>query len=155
MHDRGFDRLSEREKECLRLYYANLEIKEIAAELGLSPNTVKEHLRDARRHLGTSRSMQAARLLIDHEKESRGVYPPSRVGLVRDFAEDGAAPGRPDLPPIARNRYNFGILLRIGLIIAIAFGAVALTGALLVGAEAITRLFVDHEIDISDPPYRQ
>jgi DNA-binding CsgD family transcriptional regulator len=154
MGDREFDRLNERQRQCLRLFYANLEIKEIAVELNLSPNTVREHLRDARRLLRTSRSMQAARLLVDHERDIQGVSPPNRIGLERisNDQDDAAGPNR---RPAVRNRYNLGILARIGLIIAIAFGAVALTGALLVGAEAITRLFVDHEIDISDPPYQQ
>jgi DNA-binding CsgD family transcriptional regulator len=154
MSDRQFDRLSERQKQCLRLFYANLEIKEIAIELNLSPNTVKEHLRDARLMLHASRSMQAARLLIDHERDTQGVSPPSRVGLERNLLEGGVAT-EPAFWPAARNRYNLGFLSRIGLIVAIAFGVVAFAGALLSSAEAITSLFIDFGIDISDPPYRQ
>lgn len=154
MSDRNFDRLSERQKQCLRLFYANLEIKEIGAELGVSPNTIREHLRDARQILQTNRSMHAARLLVDHERDTQGIAPPNRVGFQSDVGDQGDADVSQRRPAV-RNRYNLGVLTRIGLIVAIAFGAVALTGALLVGAEAITRLFVGHGIDISDPPYRQ
>lgn len=155
MSYRRFDMLSERQKQCLRLYYANLEIKEIAARLSLSPNTVKEHLRDARRLLCVSRSMQAARIFVDHERDTHGVSPPKRVGLKEFPSDKGAAEAMVMRSAAARNRYNLGILQRIGLIVAIAFIAVALGGSLLVGADAITRIFVEYGIDISDKPYRE
>lgn len=150
------DRLSERQRECLRLVHANLEAKEIAARLGLSPHTVNEHLRDARRVLRVPRSIQAARLLIEHERDNRIVPEPIGVELAPDHGDAGdaispAAPAR----IVRKNRYNLGILTRVGLIVAIALGAVALAGALLVGAEAISRIFRAEQVDISDPPYRQ
>ncbi len=150
-----FTMLNARQKQCLRLFYANYGIKEIGAELGLSPNTVNEHLRSARRVLGTHRSMQAARLLFNHERPNIDVSTPNPIDRRREDEQPSPAtiPAQPAIA--ARNRYNLGILTRIGLIIAIAFGAVALTGALLVGAEAITRIFTGYRIDISDPPYRQ
>ena len=147
--------LNERQKQCLRLFYTNLEVKEIARELGLSPHTVNEHLRDARRILGLSRSMQAARLLVESEGTNRSVSEPIGLDRPADAAdiESASLPAEPE--SAVRNRYNLGVLTRMGLIVAIAFVAVALAGALLVGAEAITRIFVDYRIDISDPPYRQ
>jgi len=144
--------LNERQRQCLRLYYANLEIKEIARELGLSPHTVREHLRDARRILGVGRSMQAARLLVEYERDTLGVPLPNRVGLERRFRQESGATA---ITAVARNRYPIGPLIRIGLIVAIAFGAVALAGALLVGAEAITHVLWTERIDLSDTPYRQ
>jgi len=155
MTDRRLEQLSERQRECLRLLYANLGVKEIAAELNLSPFTVRTHLRDARRIVGASRSMQAARLFVEHERDTSGIATPNRIGLDRQFANDVSATPLGDPAAVARNRYQFGILTRFGLIVAIAFVAVAFAGALLVGADAITRIFVDHRIDISDPPYRQ
>jgi len=155
MHDRSVDQLSDRQKECLRLLYANLGIKEIAAELNLSPFTVRTHLRDARRTIGASRSMQAARMLVEHERDTSGIATPNRIGLDRRFADDVSATSPGSSAAVARNRYPFGFLTRIGLIVAIAFGAVALAGALLVGAEAITQIFQAERIDISDYPYRQ
>lgn len=154
MNDWPSNRLKERQKECLRLFYANLEVKEIASEIGLSPNTVKKYLLDARRTLGVSRSMQAARILVEYERDTQGVPPPKRLVALPDLADDHEALVEAASSTNARNRYNLTLLQRLGLIVAIALGAVALAGALLVGAEAITRIFVDYEIDISDPPYR-
>lgn len=145
--------LSERQKQCLRLFYANFEVKEIGAELELSPNTVKKYLGDARRTLGASRSMQAARFLVEFERDTQGVSPPSRIAPDPEIADPEDAPEQ--IGPAARNRYNLTILQRIGLIVAIAFIAVALGGALLVGADAITRIFVGYGIDISDESYRK
>ena len=154
MNDRNPGQLNERQKQCLRLFYANLGIKEIAAELNLSPFTVRGHLRDARRLLGAGRSMTAARLLVDYERNTFGIATPNRVGLDRDLDDENPATPTGLSIGAVRNRYNLGILTRIGLIVAIAFVAVALAGALLVGAEAITRIFLDYRIDIPDPPYR-
>ena len=133
----------------MRLFYANLEIKEIASEVGLSPNTVKKYLSDARRAIGVSRSMQAARLLVEYEQDTQSVSPPKRLGVAGEVLDMERALVEELSPASARNRYNLTFLQRMGLIVAIAFA-----GALLVGAEAITRIFVDYEIDISDPPYR-
>jgi DNA-binding CsgD family transcriptional regulator len=63
----GFQALSEREKETLRLLLSGHDIKSIAAGLGLSVHTVNERLREARRKLGASSSRQAARILADIE----------------------------------------------------------------------------------------
>lgn len=153
MNDWPSNRLNERQKDCLRLFYANLEVKEIASEIGLSPNTVKKYLLDARRTLGVSRSMQAARILVEYERDTRGVPPPKRMVALPDLADNHGALVEAASSTDARNRYNLTILQRLGLIVAIALGAVALAGALLVGAEAITRIFVDYKIDVSDPPY--
>jgi len=148
MEQHRFDKLSERQRQCLRLCYANLAIKEIGAELGLSPFTVREHLRDCRRILNVNRSMQAARLLVHHEQDTFGVPLPNRIGLDRQFPDESGAAA----DATARNRYPLGTLQRIGLIVAIAFGAVALIGGLLVGAEAITWIFRAEGIDLSDYP---
>jgi DNA-binding CsgD family transcriptional regulator len=64
----GFQSLSEREKETLRLLLGGHDIKSIAADLGLSVHTVNERLRDARRKLGASSSRQAARILAEVEQ---------------------------------------------------------------------------------------
>jgi len=66
----GFQALSEREKETLRLLLGGHDIKSIALDLGLSVHTINERLREARRKLGVSSSRQAARILA--EVEQRG-----------------------------------------------------------------------------------
>ena len=153
----AFSRLNQRQRECLRLVYRNLEAKEIARELGLSPHTVVEHLRDARRVLGASRSMHAARLLVEHEQDNRLGYQP--VGVTRQgnganvaivpVTTMGVAAG------IRKNRYNFSYLERLGLIVGIAVGVIALTGSLAMGAHVVSQVLVNHKIDLSDSAYRR
>jgi DNA-binding CsgD family transcriptional regulator len=157
MDDVAFSRLNQRQRECLRLVYRNLEAKEIARELGLSPHTVVEHLRDARRVLGASRSMHAARMLVEYEQDNRIGYEP--LGVTRQgnaammsivpVTAMGVAAG------IRKNRYNFSHLERLGLIVGIALGIIALTGALAMGAHVVTQVLVDRHIDLSDSAYRR
>jgi DNA-binding CsgD family transcriptional regulator len=61
------EQLSDGQKEALRLYYQRLSAKEIAQALKLSPDGVHARLKTARRVLGVSDSMVAARLLHEHE----------------------------------------------------------------------------------------
>lgn len=151
MGNQPIDELTERQKQCLRGIYANLSIKEIGQQLNLSPHTVNEHLRDARRVLRVSRSMEAARILVAHEGDTRDVPMPMGV------AADAASNDTDTASPIGhvRNRYNLTALQRIGLTVAVAFSALAFAGALIGGADAINRVFVGYGIDISDPPYRK
>lgn len=146
----AISRLSERQKQCLRLFYANLSAKEIGLELGLSPHTVNEHLRDARKLLGVARSMEAARILVAAEGDNRPVSDAIGVELDEGRTDDARA----SQIGLVRNRYNLGVLTRIGLIVGIALSAMALAGALLVGAEAITHIFRAEQINLSDPSYK-
>lgn len=157
MDDLALSRLNHRQRECLRLVYRNLEAKEIARELGLSPHTVVEHLRDARRVLGASRSMHAARMLVEYERDNRIGYEPvgvtrqGNIAMVSDVpAEASSAAAR-----IRKNRYNFSHLERLGLIVGIAVGVIALTGSLAMGAHVVSQVLVDHKIDLSDSAYRR
>lgn len=151
MGSHRIDELTERQKQCLRGIYANLSIKEIGQQLDLSPHTVNEHLRDARRVLSLSRSMEAARLLVAREGDTRDVPTPS--GVAAEAVLTHTDPASP--MGLARNRYNLTTLQRIGLTVGVAFSAIAFAGALIVGADAINRVFVGYGIDISDPPYRK
>ncbi len=83
----GFDRLTEGQKECLRLFHARFEVKDIARRIGRSPVTVHQRLAAARKHLGVDRSVEAARLLFEHERDE-----PDKAGqaaLVVDAETDG------------------------------------------------------------------
>ncbi|MEI9928814.1 MAG: helix-turn-helix transcriptional regulator [Sphingomonas sp.] len=62
-----FDRLTERQRSCLRLVGALANSKEIARELGISRHTVDEHIRVAMATLGLSSRYEAARALAAHE----------------------------------------------------------------------------------------
>lgn len=72
--------LSERQREVLRLVSRDRNSKEIARELGLSDETVKNHIKAATRRLGVSSRFDAARLLrLEEQGDPRVVIDPSRV----------------------------------------------------------------------------
>ena len=64
------DRLSERQKECLRLVWRHQSSKDIARQLGLSNHTVDDYLRKAIRTLDATDRIDAARRLHDTETDT-------------------------------------------------------------------------------------
>lgn len=147
--------LNERQKQCLRLVYDNLEAKEIAQRLSLSPHTVNEHLREARRILGVSRSMQAARILVGLEGHERLV--PKPLGVVPDETptDEDVEPGDAPPAPVRGNRYDLSGLRRLGIVMGLALVVIVLGGALVGTADLVGRLFTRYAIDISDGPYKR
>lgn len=80
------EKLSAREKDCLRLVLTTDAHKQIAFQLGISTNTVDGHLKSAMRKLGVSSSVRAARMLAAHEDaaappQSWGDHPPPLPGV--------------------------------------------------------------------------
>jgi DNA-binding CsgD family transcriptional regulator len=65
----GYQALTSKEKETLRLLLNGYDAKSMARHLGLSVHTVNERLRDARRKMSVSSSREAARLLSDVERQ--------------------------------------------------------------------------------------
>lgn len=65
----GYQALTEKEKQTLRLMVRGHDAKSMARHLGLSVHTVNERLRDARRKLEVSSSREAARLVFRTEAE--------------------------------------------------------------------------------------
>src|SRR6185312_10845080 len=141
----GFQALSEREKETLRLLLGGHDIKSIASGLGLSVHTVNERLREARRKLGASSSRQAARILAEAEQGSHSPGPsfsgPSFSG-VPHFSADrqsgvaGSTAGAADHEPSYRTpgrgqslTWLAGAMLIMSLIIAAAVVSLVLQGS--------------------------
>ncbi|MBC6980169.1 helix-turn-helix transcriptional regulator [Caulobacter sp. 17J80-11] len=60
----GIERLTPRERECLRLVAQHLRSKEIARRLNISQHTVDAHLNEARRRLGAATRREAALMLL-------------------------------------------------------------------------------------------
>ncbi len=147
--------LNERQKQCLRLVYDNLEAKEIAQRLSLSPHTVNEHLRDARRVLGVSRSMQAARILAGIEGHERTVPKPFGVDTDPAVADEEVEPRAAPEASVRGNRYRLSGSQRLGIVVGLALVVVVLGGALIGTADLVARLFTRYGIDISDGPYRR
>ena len=56
--------LSRRESEVMRLVSDGLQPKEIAAHLGISLHTVKDHMRNASRRLGARNGKHAVALFL-------------------------------------------------------------------------------------------
>jgi DNA-binding CsgD family transcriptional regulator len=61
-------RLSAGQLDCLRLVDEHLSSKEIAHELGISPHTVDQRIRQALAILGVERRAQAARIVAQYEE---------------------------------------------------------------------------------------
>lgn len=131
----GFQSLSEREKEALRLLLGGHDIKSIAADLGLSVHTVNERLREARRKLGASSSRQAARLLAEAEHGGPNFSGLPNLSADKEFGVVGAAAGtashvHPHRTPGRGHSIAWlaGGMLVMSLIIAAAVASFALQG---------------------------
>ncbi|QKR99741.1 helix-turn-helix transcriptional regulator [Sphingomonas sp. CL5.1] len=147
--------LTDREKECLRLLAHPMKAKDIARETQLSVYTVNEHLKSARRKLGTTDSLSAALMLRAHEDPPKnldttesGSLPPPDPGQSR-FADTSAektvlgriaavvplgSRGRPWNDLNLRWRLVWPILL-LGVV---AFGG----GSILAGASELSQLVI-------------
>ena len=103
-------RLSEGQLDCLRLVDQHLSSKEIAVELGISPHTVDQRVRQALHLLGVSRRQQAARIVSQYCKpyqrlihQSPHIEPEGARGdesgavsnQIRHAGRAGKAPGSP------------------------------------------------------------
>ena len=84
----GYQALTAKEKEALRLLLNGHDAKSMASHLGLSVHTINVRLRDARRKLSVSSSKAAARIVRDAETAT-----PQSVGYKvlgdADAAPDG------------------------------------------------------------------
>ena len=73
------ERLTEGQRQCLRMVLRHMSSKEIARELGISSHTVDQRLRIAMHTLGTTSRVDAARMLAAHEQSppyQSSVYQP-------------------------------------------------------------------------------
>jgi DNA-binding CsgD family transcriptional regulator len=90
----GCRTLTEKEKQTLRLMGRGHDAKSMARHLGLSVHTVNERLREARRKLSVSSSREAARLLLDSERDTPNSFGDKLLGAAGPHlssAQDGPA----------------------------------------------------------------
>jgi DNA-binding CsgD family transcriptional regulator len=90
----GCQALTEKEKQALRLMGRGHDAKSLARHLGLSVHTVNERLRAARRKLSVSSSREAARRLLDSERDAPNSFGDKLLGEARphgSLAKDAAA----------------------------------------------------------------
>ena len=64
----AINRLTSRQRDCLRLVLHHKQSKEIGRELGISPMTVDNHFRSAIQTLGVANRLEAARMLESYER---------------------------------------------------------------------------------------
>ena len=85
-------KLTDGQLDCLRLVAQHLSSKEIAVELGISPHTVDQRIRQSLQTLGVSRRSQAARIVaLCSEPYQRLIYQPPHIEPGDSAAdEDGA-----------------------------------------------------------------
>jgi DNA-binding CsgD family transcriptional regulator len=135
------DRLTDKQRECLRLVYAHMSSKEIAQQLGVEPGTVDQYVKGAIRILGVSDRRAAARMLAEHEG---GAAVPGAVILQDEQAPFDATPMRrePLLPlPLEGLRPTYvSWTKRLVWIVTIAIGVALAFLILIASAEALTRL---------------
>jgi DNA-binding CsgD family transcriptional regulator len=85
-------RLTEGQLDCLRLVNQHLSSKEIAVELGISPHTVDQRVRQALQTLRVSRRSQAARIVAQFSGPyQRLIHQSPYIGGDAPAAEEGAA----------------------------------------------------------------
>jgi DNA-binding CsgD family transcriptional regulator len=89
-------RLNKGQLDCLRLVAQHLSSKEIAAELGISPHTVDQRIRQALHILGVERRAQAARLVSQYagpgdEPYQRLIHQPPYIPALLDSGHPEAA----------------------------------------------------------------
>jgi len=90
----GYQALTEKEKQTLRLVVRGYDAKSMARHLGLSVHTINERLRYARRKMAVSSSREAARLLLDEECDGPLFLADKQLGEARSTPRMGqvAAP---------------------------------------------------------------
>jgi DNA-binding CsgD family transcriptional regulator len=114
-------RLSEGQRECLRMVYRHMETKEIARILGISPDGVAQRIKTAMRILGVHRRRDAARLLAEAEGA-----PPAYPPLVNPSWDIAQTPQPMTFDPsIAGMRHESGFSGRVMMEEQVAFQAAA------------------------------
>jgi len=83
-------RLSAGQLDCLRLVDQHLSSKEISCELGISPHTVDQRIRQSLQILGVERRSQAARIVAQYSDQYQRLIHQS------PYIPDEAEPGQPD-----------------------------------------------------------
>ncbi len=136
----GYQSLTKKEKETLRLLSRGHDAKSIARHYSLSVHTINERLRDARRKLGISSSRGAARLLQDIEQQSPDFHGDEDFGAAHTPADAASVKPSADGPRISR---------RIGMMIA---GALTMITLALVGLLAMQQPYAPALNQSAPPP---
>jgi len=115
----GYQALTEKEKETLRLILHGHDAKSMACQLDLSVHTINERLRGARRKLEVTSSKEAARLLLEEEGD-----PPNFLGH-KVLGEAGNGADAPD-EEAAKARIPLAWIIGGSLVMSMLIAAIAL-----------------------------
>lgn len=143
-------KLTDRQRECLVLVAQGYETKEIARQIGLSPDTVDMHVKNALKRLGVSSRREAARLVAGVPQP---LVHPSAVISDPPGSEETAAPpteraeaaspagiGTPW--PVTRGQLNrLSVAQRMIWIVLIALGLTMTAGTMVSALEGLSRMF--------------
>lgn len=119
----GYQALTEKEKQTLRLIVRGYDAKSLARRLGISVHTVNERLRHARRKMEVSSSREAARMLLDKEGDGPDFLAGKQMGAAASapgMGHDGAAADDLDARP--RRFWIIG-----GMLMSLVLATLALT----------------------------
>lgn len=158
----GLSKLTERERELLRLVAHGHQTDEIARLIGRSPSTIDNHILNARHKLGGVSRREAARMLIaaehrqgipmqplpildpqpDHADD--GGHQPAAEGAVGQVREDRSVfDHRPDPPrperPLKDRANELNRLPRVALVIVIMASVIAIFGLIFAFSDGVQR----------------
>lgn len=97
----AIEKLSTRERDCLALVADGFTSKEIAAQLGISPHTVDQHLKTVVRKTGTVSRQEAARLFKAGLPQPLGNQRPDIVTPLSDAAAWSSQPNEDPLSSLS------------------------------------------------------
>ena len=117
----GYQALTEKEKQTLRLLVDGYDAKSMARHLGLSVHTINERLRDARRKMATSSSREAARLVRAAEASTPQSLGDKQLGDVLPGGSEETVANQQADGTVPRHRWLIG-----GTVMSLALGAYAL-----------------------------
>lgn len=128
----GYEALTEKEKQTLRLIVRGHDAKSIARSFDLSVHTVNERLRDARRKMAVSSSREAARLLLDREGDAPNSLGDKTIGeaATRPCVEQVVVPVHGRRPIRGRVWITIGVAimtLALGILALVALPQLAST----------------------------
>lgn len=149
--DQAIEKLTDRQKDCLRLVGQGFTSKEIGRALDLSPSTVDNHVNSAVQVMRASNRGAAARALAAHEVRQNLPRQPQDLenrGAPSDHdfhgnARDGASKAAPilSLPPVGGQRNELDGATRSLRILQVAVVAAAVTIALTIMVAGLFRTF--------------
>jgi len=149
--EQAIEKLTDRQKDCLRLVGQGFTSKEIGRALDLSPSTVDNHVNSAVQVMGTSNRGAAARALAAYEVRQNLPRQPQDLEI-RDPASDQHSHGNArdagskttpilSLPPVGGQRNELDGTTRSLRILQVAIVAAAVTIALTIMVAGLFRTF--------------